>query len=452
VTLAALIQWALLGDRTPFVLITPAIMTVAWYGGLGPGLLATVLGTLEAAYLFFEPRFSFRINDPTEVLALAVFGFLGTAISLLCERLMQSERARRQAEERALLETEDSLRESRARLRAVVETAVDAIITIDERGIIESVNPAADKMFGYSTNELIGHNVKMLMPSPYCEEHDGYVERYLRTGKKRIIGTGREVTGRRKDGFTFPVDLAVSEFHDQNRRMFTGILRDISARKQLEREVLEIATMEQRRIGQQLHDSTGQELTALGLLAQTLAETLEGRSPAEATIAAKVVKGLERVLGQVRAFSRGLIPVEVDSRGLRTALAELASRTSEIHGVKCTFDCAESGSVEDNQTARHLYHITQEAVANALRHGRPQHIMISLESDDKSLCLRIEDDGVGFPEESVDIKGMGLKIMRYRAGLVNARLAVERAEPTGTLVTCTLNKGAAHDQEQDERK
>jgi PAS domain S-box-containing protein len=447
VTLAALVQWALLGPRTPFVLVLPAIMAVAWYGGLGPGLLATALGTLEADYLFFESRFSFRIDDPTEMFALALFGFLGTAISLLCERLMQSERARRQAEGRALLETEDFLRASRERLRAVVETAVDAIITIDERGIIDSVNPAAEKMFGYCAHELIGHNVKMLMPSPYCEEHDGYLERYLQTGKKRIIGIGREVRGRRKDGFTFPLDLAVSEFHDQSRRMFTGMLRDISARKQLEREVLEIATMEQRRIGQQLHDSTGQELTALGLLAQTLAETLNGRSPAEAMIAAKVVKGLERVFGQVRGFSRGLIPVEVDTRGLRTALAELASRTSEIHGVKCTFDCAESADVEDNQTATHLYHIAQEATANALRHGQPQHIMISLESDDQSLSLRIEDDGVGFPEEPVDTTGMGLKIMHYRAGLVNARLAVERADPTGTLVTCTLTRGAVHDQE-----
>jgi PAS domain S-box-containing protein len=384
VTLASLAQWALLGARTPFMLLFPAIMAVAWYGGLGPGLLATALGALEAAYLSFEPRFSFRVNDPTEMFALALFGCLGTAISLLCERLRQSERARRQAEERSLLDTKDSLRESRERLRAVVETAVDAIITIDERGVIDSANPAAEKMFGYSAAEMLGHNVKMLMPSPYREEHDGYLARFLQTGEKRIIGIGREVRGRRKDGFTFPMDLAVSEFLDQGRRLFAGVLRDISARRQLEREVLEIAAMEQRRIGQQLHDSTGQELTALGLLAQTLAEALEGRSPAEAAIAAKVVKGIERVLGQVRAFSRGLIPVEVDSRGLGAALAELASRTSEIHGVKCTFDCEESVRVEDNHTARHLYHIAQEAVANALRHGRPQHIMISLESGDKA--------------------------------------------------------------------
>jgi two-component system sensor kinase FixL len=239
VTLAALVQWALLEARTPFVLLLPAIMAVAWYGGLGPGLLATAVGTLEAAYLFFEPRFSFRVIDPQEVFALALFGFLGTAISLLCERLMQSERARRQAEERTHLEMEGSLQESRDRHRAVVEAAVDAIITIEERGIIDSVNPAAEKMFGYSAQELIGHNIKILMPSPHKEEHDGYIARYLATGEKRIIGIRREVAGLRKDGRIFPVDLSVAEARLGDRRMFVGIHRDISERKRAEEALAE---------------------------------------------------------------------------------------------------------------------------------------------------------------------------------------------------------------------
>jgi PAS domain S-box-containing protein len=451
-TLAALAHWALLGATSHFLLLIPATTAVAWYGGLGPGLLATALGALEAAYFFFEPRFSFRIDDPTEVLALTLFGSLGAAISLFCERRLQSERAQRQAEERALLETEDSLRESRERLRTVVETAADAIITIDERGTVDSVNPAAEKMFGYSAAEMIGQNVTMLMPSPYQEEHDGYLARYLKTGDRRIIGIGREVQGRRKDGSTFPVDLAVSEFRNQARPMFTGVLRDISARKQLEREVLEVATQEQRRIGQALHDSTGQELTALDLLAEALTESLEQQAPAAAPLAAKVRAGLRRVLTQVRAYSRGLIPVEVDSRGLLAALAELASRTNEVQGMSCTFDCPEPVGVEDNQTATHLYHIAQEAVTNALRHGRPQHVTIRLEGDDRSFTLDVSDDGIGLPPEPADGKGMGLKIMRYRAGLINARLAVGRAEPTGTLVTCTLSKGTTHDQEQDGSK
>jgi two-component system CheB/CheR fusion protein len=344
---------------------------------------------------------------------------------------------------------EAALAASEAKLRAVVDTAVDAIVTIDERGIIDAVNPATEKMFGYSAGELVGQNVKMLMPAPFGEEHDGYLARYLRTGEKRIIGIGREVQGRRKDGLVFPVDLAVSELRGQQRRMFTGAIRDISARKQLEREVLEVATLEQRRIGQALHDSSGQELTALGLLAETLTETLENQAPAALPLAAKVRDGLRRVLAQVRGYSRGLIPVEVDSRGLRAALAELATRTSEVHGVRCSFDCREPVDLDDNQTATHLYHIAQEAVTNALRHGQPQNIAIRLEGDGKLLTLSIQDDGAGFPPEPLDSKGMGLKIMRYRAGLIQGRLTVEPAPTAGTIVTCTLSTRARHVQEQD---
>jgi PAS domain S-box-containing protein len=445
VTLAALVQWALLGTRTPFILLVPAILAVAWYGGLGPGLLATAVGALEAASLFFDPRYSIRVDDPIELFSLVVFGSLGTAISMLCDRLQRSEQARRQTEEQALSE-------SRERLRAVVETAVDAIITIDQRGLIASVNPAAERMFGYSAAEMIGQNVKMLMPSRHREEHDGYLARYLQTREKHIIGIGREVQGRRKDGSFFPVDLSVSEFHDRTQRLFSGVLRDLTARKALEREVLEVASQEQLRIGQELHDSAGQELAALGLLAEGLVEALGESSPSEVVLATKIAEGLKRVLGQVRALSRGLVPVEVDAAGLMAALAELASQTSELHGVTCTFDCKEQVFVEHNQTATHLYRIAKEAVTNALKHSRAKNITISLEGDGRSVALRVRDDGVGIAREPSENKGMGLKIMRYRANLINAGLNVGPAEPVGTLVTCTLNKGADHAQEQDQAK
>jgi PAS domain S-box-containing protein len=337
--------------------------------------------------------------------------------------------------------------ESEDRLQIIVNTAVDAIITIDERGTIGSVNPAAERMFGYPAAEMVGQNVTLLMPSPHREEHGGYLARYLRTGEKHIIGIGREVQGRRKDGTTFPVDLSVSEYHDRTRRCFSGVLRDLSARKALEREVLEIATMEQWRIGQELHDSTGQELTALGLLAEGLVEALAKTAPAEGVLATKIAEGLKRVLGQVRALSRGLIPVEVDAAGLLAALAELASRTTELHGVNCTFECREPVLVDDNRTATHLYRIAKEAVTNALKHSRAKNITISMESDGRSIALHVCDDGVGLPPEPLGTKGMGLKIMRYRAGLINAGLVVAPAEPGGTIVSCTLDKSVDHVQE-----
>src|SRR5207244_9803374 len=124
--------------------------------------------------------------------------------------------------------------DSDARSVAILQTAVNSIITIDERGIVESFNPAAERLFGYTAREVIGQNVRLLMPSPYQEEHDGYLARYLQTGEQKIIGIGREVRGQRRDGTTFPIALAVSEVRLDGSRKFTGIVHDLTARVQAE--------------------------------------------------------------------------------------------------------------------------------------------------------------------------------------------------------------------------
>jgi PAS domain S-box-containing protein len=126
-----------------------------------------------------------------------------------------------------------------AKLRGILESAVTAIVTIDDRGVIESVNPATERLFGYSARDLIGQNVTILMPEPYRSEHDGYIRSYLETGIKRIMGIGREVSGRRKDGTIFPVHLSVSEFEADGRRYFTGMIHDISDRKHVEEALRE---------------------------------------------------------------------------------------------------------------------------------------------------------------------------------------------------------------------
>ena len=126
---------------------------------------------------------------------------------------------------------EAQLRESEARIQAIVNTAVDGIITSDEQGIIESFNPAAEQLFGYQGQEVMGQNIAMLMPSPYQENHADYLAHYLDTGERKIIGIGREVAGQRQDGTIFPLDLAVSELYLADRRIFTGIVRDITERK-----------------------------------------------------------------------------------------------------------------------------------------------------------------------------------------------------------------------------
>ncbi len=140
-------------------------------------------------------------------------------------------------------QTQSELRDSNERLRAILETAVEGIITIDERGTIESFNRAAEKIFGYRASEAIGQNVKLLMPEPFRHGHDGYLKNYRHTGHAKIIGIGREVVGRRKDGTIFPMDLSVSEVRLAKCRMFTGFVRDITAHKEAEKNLLHYAAL-----------------------------------------------------------------------------------------------------------------------------------------------------------------------------------------------------------------
>jgi two-component system CheB/CheR fusion protein len=327
------------------------------------------------------------------------------------------------------------LRDREEHLRAILNTATDAILTIDHSGIVQSVNPAAEWMFGYTAAEMIGQNVKMLMPSPYRDEHDGYLAKYLRTGEKRIIDIGREVQARRKDGSVFPVDLSISEI--KHLRLFTGMIRDKTLRKELEREIVEIASLEQRRIGQDLHDSVGQELTALNLRAKDLYETLRSDPEKAPPLLEQMMKGLQRSQQELRAILRGLVPVPVDSEGLMAALMDLAAATRQEGKAACEFDCPRPVSVVDNLTATHLYLIAQEAVHNALKHARPRTIRINLEFDD-FLILRVQDDGIGISAPPTSTAGLGLRIMSNRAAIIGAKLTIEPVNPTGTLVTCVL--------------
>jgi two-component system sensor kinase FixL len=157
-----------------------------------------------------------------------------------------------------------ALQEREARLRSILETAPDAIIVIDEHGVMESFSPAAERLFGMTTEEAIGKNVSLLMPSPYRERHDGYIHHYLQTGERRIIGIGRIVVGRRRDGSTFPMELAVGEAVVNGRRLFTGFIRDLTERQLTENRLQELQT-------ELLHVS---RLTDVGQMASALAHEL----------------------------------------------------------------------------------------------------------------------------------------------------------------------------------
>jgi two-component system, LuxR family, sensor kinase FixL len=334
----------------------------------------------------------------------------------------------------------DAVHETAERLRAILETAVEGIITIDERGIIDSLNPAAERLFGYSSAELVGKNVKVLMPSPYREEHDGYVANYMRTGRARIIGIGREVVGQRKDGTVFPMDLAVSEVKLQHRRLFTGFVRDITERKRLEQEILEISNREQRRIGQDLHDGLCQELAGIEIMAQVLEEDL--RSKQAAAQANKIARHVRQAISHTRMLARGLSPVEVEANGLMAALDELSKSASALFRINCRFHCPRPVLVKDNAAATHLYRIAQEAINNAVKHGHAMEVTIELTAKGRARRLRIVNNGSDFKKPKEDSSGMGLRIMKYRADVIGANLAIQSVDGGGgVVVTCDLPRG-----------
>ena len=333
-------------------------------------------------------------------------------------------------------------RESEAKAQAILETTVDGIITIDADGIVESFNAAAEDIFGYDAEEVIGQNVKMLMPSPYHEEHDEYLRSYHETGRKRIIGIGREVRGRRKDGSTFPMDLAVSEVELGDRLLFTGIVRDISERRRLEKRILDISEEERRRIGQDLHDGLGQMLTGIGLLSQDLARQLEEEGHDRADDMAEITDHIKEADQYARDLSHGLIPVDVEANGLTEALRRLSQNAERLFHVECSFREVDTVLVHNNTMATHLYRIAQEAVSNAVRHGDADDIKIILAASDKQVRLQIRDDGTGFEPEASDDSGMGVHIMNYRARIIGGTLEISSTLGDGTVVTCTVSETA----------
>jgi two-component system, chemotaxis family, CheB/CheR fusion protein len=347
-----------------------------------------------------------------------------------------------------LTRREREIQESRDYAMSIVETVRQPLLVLDGDLRVRTANRAFYQTFHVSPDATEGRLIyelgngqwniprlqtllqKLLPRNSYLEdfkvEHafpDIGTRTMLLNARRMVHGDG---------GTEHLILLAIEDI--------TSRLRDSSARKALEREVLTVTAIEQQRIGRDLHDTSGQELTALGLLTDSLIKALDGKSPAAASIAAKMAEGINRVLGQIRASSRGLIGVEVDSEGLMAALAELSSETSQTHGVSCTFDCKAPVHLANNQAATQLYCIVREAIINALKHAQARSIKVSLEGDAHSIRLRVQDNGMGFNESRLDTKGMGLKIMRYRAGLINALLSISAATPTGTIVTCTINK------------
>jgi len=275
------------------------------------------------------------------------------------------------ADHQNLQGTEAALATSEARLRALLEAAVDGIISIDEGGLVQTINPAAERLFGYAAQEVIGQNVKVLMPSPYRGEHDGYLARYLATGEKKIIGIGREVLGRRKDGTTFPMDLSVAEARLGEERLFVGIIRDITERKRgekalqesnqrLEKVVAELQAKndEVRTMTQQLWQAA--KLASVGELAASIAHELNNPL---ATVSLRIESVLTRT------------PTEDPRRRALEIIEQEANRMGELVANLLQFSRRSDGQVSTVDIRQEL----TRAVELIHHHLRKRLINVALE-------------------------------------------------------------------------
>jgi len=335
-------------------------------------------------------------------------------------------------------------------LRAILDATTDAVITINQRGIMVRINGATERLFGYASGKLIGQNVRILMTSTDRENHDGYIQHYLQTKEAHVIGIGREILCRRKDGSTFHGEISINEVDHPG--LFTGMIRDISERRRLQNEILRAVSEEQRRIGQDLHDTAGQDLAGLAYLIkshlafledsiskESLSDSSDSWMASELVTMQKTADAIQDLQHKIRTVIRGLAPVDVSGDGLMAALTDLTAGIHELHHIRCDFHCPKSILLNDNQLATHLYRIAQEAINNGLRHGGARQISVTLEESQNWITLTIHDDGCGFKfKQSIENDGFGLHIMRYRANLIGARFSIQPSDGGGTTVCCCL--------------
>lgn len=537
-----------------------------------------------------------------------------------------------------------------ARYRAVVDNAVDGIITISDQGTIESVNAAAVKLFGYTEDELVGRDVVVLVTDEDRQRHGSSLRQFLRNGLAPIVGIGHEVLARRKDATAFPIYLSIGSFALGGRQYYTGIVHDISERHEaeaalrrvnesleqqvrdrtesirllqdvavianesesveqafqivlarvlkfrkwevahvlvrsrgdqqifvdagiwtvertgsyrrliaaagraafrpgngligraidsarpvwdtnfsddatadlgthaaacglqaavacpvvigtevvavveffaasalppdeafleimkhvgtqlgrvierdrLQRQLVDAVWDQHRRLGQELHDTLGQALTGIGMVADSLAKRLAAREQPEAEKQTELVSMIQQAKSEVRQLAKGLYPVDVDAQGLLAALEELAQTTQQRTHVRCAFKGDRAIQIRDNEVATHLFRIAQEAVHNAVKHAHPKRIAIALTKPRGRVTLAIRDDGTGITDKTgisngngisdngmtsdttARLGGLGMRIMQYRANVIGAHLSVETPGLGGTLIRCILKREKEH--------
>jgi two-component system, LuxR family, sensor kinase FixL len=333
-------------------------------------------------------------------------------------------------------QAETALRESEARNTALLNAIPDFMFQLDSDGNLVGFHEGRFTEHHAFFARLLGKNIsllsteKRLLPHRLVEQIMMYVKRAFTTGKTQVFEQHLPLNGAMTD---FEIRIAVSRPTE-----VLGIVRDVTFRKRLEREILEISGREQRRIGQDLHDSLCQHLAGIGFMAKVLERKIAGGTPVDAAQPAEIVRLIDDAITLTRGFARGLNPIMLESDGLMLALVELAGNTQKLFGVTCQFLCKKPFLIDDESVASHLYRIVQEATNNAIKHGKANSVTIEFRADEKANILSITDDGVGIRNVPSPGKGMGLSIMNYRASMIGASIDIRAAEGGGTVVSCSF--------------
>ena len=447
-----LFRWLLrpwLGLDVTYLQFFPAILISAWYGGFGPGVLATVVSALSAMYFFLPPE-GFAVAGPEDWLSLSLFCFTGVGIAALNRRLRDARSAHLTVAAQATARAE--------RLDAVFNTAVDGIVVIDAKGQIEALNRGAERLFGYPESEAVGRNVSMLMPSPYHEEHDGYLERYLTTGAAKIIGIGREVTGRRRDGSTFPLHLSVGEMFIGGERKFTGILHDLTARVQMEEQLRERATL--AKLGEMaavIAHEVKNPLAGIRGAVQIIGARLP-QDNAEAPMVKEIVTridALDEMMKDLLLFARPPQPrtAPTDIMALLAWTVNLLKQDPALHALRIDVDGA---SPRISADAEMLKIVFQNLLVNGAHATRAQgRLSVVVQAVDSSCLIAFADSGPGIPTEIRDKiftpffttksrgSGLGLPTAKRLIEAQGGDISVECPPEGGTTVTVRLPMGQA---------
>jgi two-component system CheB/CheR fusion protein len=331
---------------------------------------------------------------------------------------------------RQKLEDEAALEE---RFRELFENANDIVYTHDLAGRITSINQMGEKLLQRSRKEILSRNIVELVGEEQRPAARQWLENVLEdSGPPTAEWDFAAASGQR-----IKVEISTRLIERGGKVVeVEGIARDITERKRLEREILEISNREQRRIGHDLHDGVCQQLAGIAFMSSTLADELQEQGASESAQAEQISLLINDVINQTRGVARGLFPVRLEENGLISALEELASNASEMFKINCRFVSEDPPTAVDNGIGAHLYYIVLEAVGNAIKHGKAKNIVIALEPSGDRFLLSVKDDGIGFAQNDGRLSGMGIRIMQYRARVIGASLTLQSRPGSGTDIAC----------------